>query len=87
VRILVVGRDDDHLQGLFKKLHELLTRAGKQAEWATFDHPEHAYQWGPPRGEGGYEPDALQSATLERVVEFLNVNVRDLTSHPARPAT
>jgi dienelactone hydrolase len=89
VRILVVGRNDDHLQGLFKKLHELLTRAGKHAEWATFDHPEHAYQWGPLRDEGGYEPDALQSATVERVVEFLNANVRDLTSPSADvgPAT
>ncbi|MGH2697582.1 MAG: alpha/beta hydrolase family protein [Actinomycetota bacterium] len=89
VRILVLGRDDDHLQGLFRKLHELLTRAGKQAEWATFDHPEHAYQWGPERGEGGYEPDEIQRATLDRVVEFLNANVRDAESKrsAAEPVT
>ena len=88
VRILVLGRDDDHLQGLFKKLHELLTRAGKQAAWVTFDHPEHAYQWGPERSAGGYEPDDLQQATLDRVVEFLNANVRDVSGRPvAEPAT
>lgn len=88
VPILVLGRDDDHLQGLFRKLHELLTRAGKRAEWATFDHPEHAYQWGPERGAGGYEPDGIQQATLERVVEFLNANVRDVSRRPAiEPAT
>ena len=74
VPILVVGRDDDHLQGLFRKLYELLERAGKSAEWATFDHPEHYYQWG---NDDGSPPDELQRATLERVVGFLNANVRD----------
>ncbi|MGH2750970.1 MAG: dienelactone hydrolase family protein [Actinomycetota bacterium] len=77
VAILVVGRDDDHLQGLFKKLHELLTRAGKNAQWATWDHPEHAYQWGPERRSGHYAPDEVQQATLDAVVDFLNRNVRD----------
>jgi predicted acyl esterase len=77
VPIMVLGRDDDHLQGLFNKVYELLTRAGKTAEWATFDHPEHAYQWGPSRTAHGYEPDEIQAATLDRVVSFLNRNVRD----------
>ncbi len=79
-RILVMGRDDDHLQGLFKKLYELLTRAGKQAEWATWDHPEHAYQWGPDSSSGRYEPDPVQQATLDHLVAFLNRNVRDRTN-------
>ena len=83
VRILVLGRDDDHLQGLFKKLHELLTRAGKRAEWATFDHPVHAYHWGPDSDAGDGEPDEVQRATLDRIVEFLNANVRDVSSRPA----
>jgi dienelactone hydrolase len=74
VPILVLGRDDDHLQGLFNKLHELLERAGKRAEWDTFDHPEHYYQWG---NEDGSPPDAIQEATLARIVGFLNANVRD----------
>ena len=77
VAILVMGRDDDHLQGLFRKLHELLSRAGKHAEWASWDHPEHAYQWGPRRAGDGYHLDAIQEATHERVADFLNRNVRD----------
>ncbi len=75
--ILVLGRDGDHLQGLFRKLHELLRRAGKKAEWASWDHPAHAYQWGPRRQDGGYAPDAIQRETLDRVVAFLNRHVRD----------
>lgn len=76
VPILVMGRDDDHLQGLFKKLHELLTRAEKRVEWATWDHPDHAYQWGPYRTSDGYLPDAVQQATLDHLMDFLDRHVR-----------
>ncbi len=75
--MLVVGRDEDHLQGPFRKLHELLVQAGKRAEWASFSYPEHAYQFGPRRDGGGYKPDAVQCATLEHVLAFLDVHVRD----------
>jgi hypothetical protein len=73
----VIGRDDDHLQGVFRKLYELLERAGKRAEWASWDHPEHAYQFGAQRTNGAYEPDPIFDATVDRVVEFFNRNVRD----------
>jgi dienelactone hydrolase len=75
--ILVIGRDEDHLQGLFRKLHELLERAGRDAHWASFSHPDHAYQWGPTRTGDGYEPDDVQRETLDTVVAFLNEHVRD----------
>jgi hypothetical protein len=90
VPILVLGRDTDHLQGLFKKLYELLARSGKKVEWDSYDHPEHAYHWGPIRTqkvigyegsvadvEGTYESDRIQRETVERVVGFLNDHVRD----------
>lgn len=74
--ILILGREDDHLQGLFRKLYELLQRAGCRVEWASWDHPEHAYQWGPRRTPDGYHPDAIQQATVERVVSFLNEHLQ-----------
>lgn len=79
VPILVGGRDDDHLQGLFRKLHELLDRAGKDVTWRSWDHPEHAYQWGPRRtSDGGPDDvDEVTAATVDAVVEFLNEHVRD----------
>jgi dienelactone hydrolase len=86
--ILVLGRDQDHLQGLFRKLFELLQRAGKRVDWASYDHEEHAYHWGPIRTqkvvgyegsvadvEGTYETDPVQEETLERVIAFLNEHV------------
>lgn len=75
VPILVLGRDADHLQGLHRKLHELLSKAGKNAHWATWDHPSHAYHWGPRRTHDGYEADAIQQETLEYAVAFLNRHV------------
>lgn len=91
VPILVGGRDDDHLQGAFYKLYELLDRAGKRAEWVSWDHPDHAFHWGPRRSEAvtGYEGsnwtgvestydvDAVTKAAIDRVIDFLNDNVRD----------
>jgi len=90
VPILILGRDTDHLQGLFHKLYELLDRAGKNVQWATWDHPEHGYQWGPRKTEtanayhgsmtdfvGRYEVGELQQNTLDYVVAFLNHHVRD----------
>lgn len=90
VPILIGGRDDDHLQGLFRKLYELLDRAGKRVEWASWSHPEHAYRWGPRRTEEvefyygsnvetnrHYDLDPVQVETLDRVVEFLNEHVKD----------
>ena len=70
--ILVVGRDDDHLQGVFRKAVELLERAGKRVTWVSFDHPEHAYQFGPRRGaDGGYALDEATARTHDAIVAFL----------------
>jgi len=41
--ILVMGRDDDHLQGIFRLSYELLATSGKDATWVTWDHPLHGY--------------------------------------------
>ena len=41
--ILVMGRDGDHLQGIFRLSYELLRESGKEADWVTWDHPLHGY--------------------------------------------
>lgn len=69
--ILVMGRDDDHLQGIFRVTYELLEEAGKDVEWVSFDHPLHGYIY-PLRGANGeYEVDAIQEAAIDRVIEYL----------------
>lgn len=70
-------------------LYELLDDDRKPAEWASWDDPEHAYQWGPRRTEttvhsDGYvetesthDLDETQRETIDRSVAFLNEHVRD----------
>jgi hypothetical protein len=70
--ILVMGRDDDHLQGIFRTSYDLLAEAGKQAEWVSWDHELHGYVY-PLRGEGGeYEVNQVQVDAIEGVLDFLD---------------
>src|SRR5690606_17067275 len=41
--LLFMGRESDHLQGIFALTHEWLVEAGKNSTWASFDHPRHGY--------------------------------------------
>ncbi len=73
--ILVMGRDDDHLQGIFRTSYELLDEAGKDVEWVTWDHPLHGYVY-PMRGaDGEYEVNEVQKAAIAGVIEFLDRNL------------
>jgi acetyl esterase/lipase len=87
---LILGRDTDHFQGLFKKVYELLQRTGKNAYWKSYDHDIHAFHWGPRRSEkieeyhgaivnytSGYEVEDLQVEVMDDVIQFLNKHVRD----------
>lgn len=68
--ILVMGRDTDHLQGIFRTTYELLEEAGKEVEWVSYDHPEHGYVY-PYRGDdGNYRVDDVQIAAVDGVLEF-----------------
>lgn len=41
--LLIMGRDKDHLQGLFRLGYDWLKEAGKAAQWVSFDHPSHGF--------------------------------------------
>jgi hypothetical protein len=75
--ILVMGRDDDHLQGIFRTSYELLEEAGKDVEWVTYDHPLHGYVF-PRRGaDGAYEVDGIQEAAINAVIAYLDRYLKD----------
>lgn len=78
--ILVIGRDGDHLQGLFRKLHEMLVRMGRKASWLSFDHPQHAYQFGPRRQDGRFVSDPVLAQTVDCVVAFLDEHMKGATA-------
>ncbi len=70
--ILVMGRETDHLQGIFRTTFELLEDAGKEVEWVSYDHPLHGYIY-PQRGaDGAYEVDAVQEEAIDAVVRYLD---------------
>jgi hypothetical protein len=69
--ILVMGRESDHLQGIFRATYELLEEAGKEAEWVSFDHDLHGYVF-PVRGEDGeYEVNDVQREAIGGVIAYL----------------
>lgn len=70
--ILVMGRDDDHLQGIFRTTYELLEEAGKRVEWVSYDHDLHGFIY-PVRGpDGSYEVSEVQLRAIDGAIEFLS---------------
>ena len=70
--MLVMGRDEDHLQGIFRVSYDLLAEAGKDAAWVSWDHPLHGYIF-PEAGEDGVpEVDETQDRAIDGIIDFLN---------------
>jgi len=69
--ILVMGREDDHLQGIFRTSYELLAGAGKPVEWVSWDHDLHGYVY-PQRGhDGEYQVNEVQEKAIAGVLSYL----------------
>jgi hypothetical protein len=69
--ILVMGRERDHLQGIFRATYELLAEAGKEVEWVSHDHYLHGYVF-PRRGpDGAYHIDNVQGDAIAGVIAWL----------------
>jgi dipeptidyl aminopeptidase/acylaminoacyl peptidase len=70
--ILVMGRDEDHLQGIFRTSYELLKEAGKEVEWVSYPHDLHGYVF-PVRGDDGrYAVNNVQGEAIAGVIGFLD---------------
>lgn len=70
--ILVMGRRDDHLQGIFRTTYDMLEEAGKDVEWVSFDHPLHGYIYPVRREDGDYEVDKVQDEAIALVIAYLD---------------
>ncbi len=70
--LLIMGRDEDHLQGIFRTTYDLLEEAGKDVEWVSYDHPLHGYIY-PERGDdGAYLVDDTQRESIAHVISYLD---------------
>lgn len=70
--VLVMGRDEDHLQGIFRVSYDLLEAAGKDAAWVSFDHPLHGYIFPVAGPDGRPEVDDVQERAIDEVIAFLD---------------
>jgi dienelactone hydrolase len=74
--ILVMGREEDHLQGIFRTTYDLLAEEGKEVEWVSWDHPVHGYIY-PERGPNGeYVVDQVQEAAIAGIIEYLDRHLK-----------
>ena len=80
--ILVMGRDGDHLQGIFRLSYELLRESGKEAEWVSWDHPLHGYIFPEASGDAGQDqgthrgPDQVQEQAIDGIIGFLDRHMK-----------
>ena len=74
--ILHIGRDPDHLQGIFKLTHEWMQEAGKDSTWVSFDHPLHGYPFIYRQDDGSYQPDATQQQAFDLFMQFFDRHLK-----------
>ncbi len=75
--ILVQGRNSDELQGIFRVCYDLLMEAGKDAEWATYEHAVHGFVYVERNVSGVYAPDAVQVQAVRDSIAFFDSRMMD----------
>ena len=74
--ILHIGRNADHLQGIFRLAHEWMQEAGKDTTWVSFDHPVHGFPFIYRGTDGTYKPDPVQRKAFELFMEFFDRHLK-----------
>jgi dienelactone hydrolase len=74
--ILHIGRDRDHLQGIFQLAHEWMVEAGKDSTWVSLDHPDHGYPYLYRQPDGAFAPDPVQEQAFDRFMAFFDKHLK-----------
>jgi dienelactone hydrolase len=74
--ILHIGRDHDHLQGIFQLAHEWMLEAGKDSTWVSMDHPDHGYPYLYRKPDGSFSPDAVQRKAFETFMAYFDRHLK-----------
>jgi dienelactone hydrolase len=72
IPVLVLGRDQDELQGIFRLTYELLAEKRSDAEWRTWTHDVHGYIYPESDAAGVAQVDDAQREALAVIVDFLD---------------
>jgi dienelactone hydrolase len=74
--ILHIGRDRDHLQGIFELAHDWMLEAGKDSTWLSMDHPDHGYPYLYRQADGSFDPDATQQKAFEAFMAYFDKHLK-----------
>lgn len=72
IPVLVLGRDEDELQGVFRLTYELLAEKRPDAEWRSWSHDVHGYIYPESDADGVAQVDDVQREALAAIVDFLD---------------
>jgi dienelactone hydrolase len=75
--IFVQGRNSDELQGIFRVCYDLLTEAGKDAQWTTYEHDVHGFVYVERNRSGIYDPDPVQIAAVSDSIAFFDAHMKN----------
>ena len=69
--MLIMGRQADDLNGVFRATYEVLAAAGKDVEWTTYVHDLHGYIFPLRNAAGEYEVDEVQQQAIDEILSYL----------------
>jgi dienelactone hydrolase len=72
IPVLVLGREQDELQGIFRLSYELLAEKRPDAEWRSWSHDVHGYIYPECDTDGVPQVDDVQREALAVIVDFLD---------------
>lgn len=72
IPVLVLGREQDELQGIFRLTYELLAEKRPDAEWRSWTHDVHGYIYPEADEHGAPQVDDVQREALDAIVEFFD---------------
>jgi dienelactone hydrolase len=75
--IFVQGRNSDELQGIFRVCYDLLTEAGKDAQWTTYEHDVHGFVYVQRNHAGVYDPDPVQIQAVNDSIAFFDERMKN----------
>jgi dienelactone hydrolase len=69
--LLVMGRDDDPLQEVFRATYDLLVEVGADVRWTSYDSPEHGYVVPERTADGTWADREGSLAAIGEAIAFL----------------
>jgi hypothetical protein len=72
IPVLVLGREQDELQGIFRLTYELLAEKRPDAEWRSWSHDIHGFIYPESDADGVPQVDDVQRQALSVIVDFLD---------------